>query len=259
MFLVPYFCMKFIANRPAMLIANSLILADLHLGIECGLGMECRVKKIIQSTIKEIKHLLKETGAKELVILGDVKHRITEMGSASETSELEWKIEQEVPLLLKEIRNTENTEVRIRIIKGNHDGGLKMETEDEIFLEEKGKRYCLIHGHKSPSPEAMKVDFLIMGHVHPAVSFKDRMGRRTVKKIWIKGMPMKKIKEIYSRMNPDIQFIVMPAFNEFITGSSVNEAGLTGPLLKKQMFKISQAQLFLLNGVEIDYKTLVRK
>jgi metallophosphoesterase superfamily enzyme len=50
----------------------------------------------------------------------------------------------------------------------------------------------------------------------------------------------------------------MPAFNEFITGSPVNEAGLVGPLLKRQMFKISQAQIFLLNGVELDFKTLIK-
>ena len=248
--------MKFIANEPAMLIGNSLIIADLHLGIECELGMECRVKNIIRNTVKKIMALLKETKARELIIIGDVKHRIIETGSSSETSELEWKVEQEIPLFFKEIQDEG---IRVRIIKGNHDGRLKMDMNDEIFIEENGEKYCLIHGHKSPSPDAMQADFLIMGHVHPAVSFKDKLGKRTVKKIWIRGEPMKKIKEKYSGMNPCIQFIVMPAFNEFITGSPINESGLTGPLLKKQMFKISKAQLFLLNGVEIDYKTLVMR
>ena len=51
--------MRFIANEPAMLIGKSLIIADLHMGIECELGMECRVKKIIQDSIQHIKRLLK--------------------------------------------------------------------------------------------------------------------------------------------------------------------------------------------------------
>jgi len=248
--------MRFIANEPAMLIGKSLIIADLHMGIECELGMECRVKKIIQDSIQHIKRLLKETDAKQLIILGDVKHRITETGSSSDTSELEWKVEQETPMVLKEIQDQG---IEIKIVKGNHDGRLKMPAEDEICIEEKGKKYCLIHGHKSPSQEAMQSDFIIMAHAHPAVSFRDRMGKRTVRKVWIKGKPSKALKEKYPDMNPEMQFIIMPAFNEFITGSPINEAGLVGPLLKKQMFKISKAQLFLLNGVEIDFKTLFKK
>jgi metallophosphoesterase superfamily enzyme len=134
-----------------------------------------------------------------------------------------------------------------------------MQAEDEIFLKEKSKKYCLIHGHKSPSPEALKSDFLIMGHVHPAVSFRDRLGMRTVKKIWIRGKFEKGIKERYPGANPNLKFIIMPAFNEFITGSSINETDLAGPLLKKEIFKITHAQLFLLNGVELDLKTLIRE
>jgi putative SbcD/Mre11-related phosphoesterase len=248
--------MKFIANEPAMLIGNSLIIADLHIGLECELGMECKAKKLIQDAIQHIKRLLKETGAKQLIILGDVKHRITEKGSLSDTSELEWKVEQETPAVLKEIQNQG---IEIIVVKGNHDGRLKMPTEDEICIEENEKKYCLIHGHKSPSQEAMRADFIIMAHAHPAVSFRDRMGKRTVRKVWVKGKPNKALKEKYPEMNLDMQFIIMPAFNEFITGSPINEAGLVGPLLKKQMFKISKAQLFLLNGVEIDFKTLFKK
>jgi len=253
--------MRFIANKPAMLIGHSLIIADLHIGVECGLGMECRVKRLIKDSISHVKQLLKETKAKEVIILGDVKHRIMETGSLESgveeqvASELEWKIEQEIPSLLQEIHEAG---AQVRIIKGNHDGRLKLRAEDEIFLEEKGRRYCLIHGHKAPSQEAMNVDFLIMGHAHPAVSFRDKMGMRTVRKAWIKGRPMKAIKVNYPGMNPNIGFIIMPAFNEFITGSPVNEAGLVGPLLKRQMFKISQAQIFLLNGVELDFKTLIK-
>ena len=149
--------------------------------------------------------------------------------------------------------------VGIRVIKGNHDGRLKMETVDEIFLEEKGSSFCLIHGHKFPSPEAMGADFIVMGHIHPAVSFIDRLGKRSVRKVWIKGGFEKGIAKEYPRANPNIKLIVMPAFNGFITGSPVNETRLEGFVLKRQMFKIAHAQLFLLNGVEIDYKTLIRK
>jgi len=244
--------MRFLAGKPAMLIGKSLALADLHIGIECRLGMECKVKSIIKGTIKEIKDLLKETKADELIIMGDVKHRIMEAGSASETSELEWKIEQVIPLFFKEIEEG----VNVRIIRGNHDGRLKMDVVDEIFIQDKGKTYCLIHGHKAPSPKAMETDFLVMAHAHPAVSFIDKLGKRSVMKAWIRGKPTKALREKYPEMNPNIEFIVMPAFNGFITGSPVNEEGLVGPLLKKQMFKISKAQLFLLNGVEIDYRTL---
>jgi len=253
--------MRFIANKPAMLIGHSLVIADLHIGIECELGMECRVKSLIRDSISHVKNLLKETKAKEVIILGDVKHRIMETGSLEGSfeeqvaSELEWKIEQEIPSLLQEIRDAG---AQVRIIRGNHDGRLKIQAEDEIFLEEKGKRYCLIHGHKAPSQEAMGADFVIMGHAHPAVSFRDKMGKRTVRKVWINGKPMKAMKAKYPGMNPYVRFVIVPAFNEFITGSPINEAGLVGPLLKRQMFKISQAQIFLLNGVELDFRTLIK-
>ncbi|MBN2518761.1 MAG: phosphoesterase, partial [Candidatus Altiarchaeota archaeon] len=69
--------MKFIPNRPAVLVGNMLVVADLHNGIEYELhkkGVE--VPSQTQAKLERLKSIIDETRPKRLVILGDLKHNI---------------------------------------------------------------------------------------------------------------------------------------------------------------------------------------
>ncbi|MEM0138075.1 MAG: hypothetical protein QW608_06705, partial [Thermoplasmata archaeon] len=69
----------FIFNKPAAFIESidSLVISDLHLGIE----NEIERKGVVissqdQQMLKELNELIDEIGAKNLIILGDIKHSI---------------------------------------------------------------------------------------------------------------------------------------------------------------------------------------
>jgi len=71
--------MKFIKNYPALFIPEikTLVIADLHIGIsyelyKSGINIPSQVKEMK----KTIEKLIKQTKAKRLIILGDIKHDV---------------------------------------------------------------------------------------------------------------------------------------------------------------------------------------
>ncbi len=107
---------------------NVLVVADLHLGL---------VKWYDRNIIDRLERMFYETEADEIIVLGDLKHRIGGM-----------KVELDLP---------------ITVVRGNHDGGLEgVDVVNYLILG----RFGLFHGHFVPDLNAKT---LVFAHAHPSV------------------------------------------------------------------------------------------
>jgi putative SbcD/Mre11-related phosphoesterase len=218
--------MKFIPNKPALLINGALVVADLHNGIEFELFKKgANVPSQTGKKLERLKEIIKETRPKKLVILGDFKHNVPI------TSRQE---EREVPLFLQELLKLVP---KVIITKGNHDGNIErlvppgVEVVDEFV--EKGVGY--FHGHKKPSAELLKQKLIICAHTHPSVMLRDIRGN--IQPAWIET----KVK------GSETEALIVPAFDDTTRGSSMNYSEPLGPFLKK-MIDLENAEVYLLDG-----------
>lgn len=250
-----------------------LILADLHIGWEVALAQEgihipSQTPKM-KDTLLKLIDLFKPTS---LLVLGDVKHTIAgvELG--------EW---QDIPDLFEALSQKVND---IKIILGNHDGNLepllpqsiKILPQTGIALFETG----FFHGNAWPSPELLQCRSLVMGHVHPTVTFRDPLGFRISAQVWVKAKLNKKslarafLKGMSVRLKSgedplnllnqrfNIRFkaselLIMPYFNSFLGGRPINRGTSArrgksveylGPILRSKSVDMENAETFLLDG-----------
>ncbi|MDI6826144.1 MAG: metallophosphoesterase [Candidatus Aenigmarchaeota archaeon] len=240
--------MKFIKNFPALFIPEikSLVIADLHIGLEyqlfkSGINIPSQVKEMK----KTVEKLIKQTKAKRLIILGDVKHDVPGIS----VQEL-----REIPEFLKSL----SRKIKIMICAGNHDSYLKEILPEDIKLHgTKGfkiKNFGFNHGHAWPSKELLTCDYLIISHTHPTIQFTDNFGYRIVEPVWIKSkIDQEKIKERYKvKKTGKLEVVIMPAFNDLLGGTPVNvkttSDELLGPLLKNDFVDMEIAEIYLLDG-----------
>ncbi len=197
---------EIIPNEPAMLLKGRkkiLLVADLHIGL---------VDFYDKVIIEKLKNLAEGVEADEVIVLGDVKHRI---GRYHKLEKL-----------------FDGFEIPLSVIKGNHDGGL------DCFevLSAKGIRigkFGLFHGHALPSDDVMEADVLIFAHAHPSVLIKDDIGGSKVR-VWIFGeFDGKKV-------------VVMPAFNDLCASTPVNVEKPAGVMFKR--WDYGSAEAIMLDG-----------
>jgi putative SbcD/Mre11-related phosphoesterase len=240
--------MRFIKNCPALFLEKIRVLAitDLHIGIEyelykSGINIPSQVKEIK----KILEDLIKQTRAKRLVILGDLKHDVPGIS---------YQEMREIPQLLKEL----SEKIKVGLCLGNHDTYVKQLSPEGIEIHEsrgfKIGKFGFLHGHTWPSKEIITCDCLIMGHTHPTIQFKDKFGYRIIEPVWIKGKIIpEKIKEKYKTDKiGKLEVVLMPAFNRLLGGTSVNikkkNDELLGPLLKNNFVNMDNVDLYLLDG-----------
>lgn len=211
----------FIKNEPAMKLKSSLIVADIHLGItrqmmENGILLPSQAAGMAD----KINMLGQRTKSRNLVLLGDVKHKVPG------TSYQEMK---EIPEFLDKLKFK-----KITIVKGNHDGNIErlVDGKANIVKSVRISGWLLTHGHMSSNAKK-----IIIGHNHPCVYFVDQMKARYTEKVWVHYVGKKEI-------------IWMPAFNE-LCGCAVinNDAAGLGPIARKM--DLAQARAFLLDGTDI--------
>jgi len=232
--------MKFL-TEPALLIGKTLIIADLHLGIEyeifkSGITIPSQVEKIE----KRIVSLLRQTKAKHLVILGDIKHQVPSIS---------WQEYKEIPRFLEHF-----SKIKVSIVKGNHDGNIERLAPKNVEIYEpsgfKIGNVLLTHGQAWPNESDLDAEYILMGHVHPAVEF--WTGKfRTVEPCWVKcKVDNKRFEEKFDVKTEFKQGIVMPAFNHLIGGMAFNSKDFEplGPLLKNEVLKWRDSEVYLLDG-----------
>jgi len=229
---------QFITGQPAMIVEEYIILADIHLGITLdfykrGVNFPSQLKTLVD----KINNLKRLTKAKKLVILGDLKNKIT--GIAHK----EWS---EIPAFLESLKFD-----KIVIVKGNHDGNIekliqpclrkKVSVRKSFSL---GNCY-FTHGHRNDNT---KKPVIIIGHSQPHVEFRDRMRAYYTQPVWIRG-----------KIKGGQELIIMPAFNPLSGATIINRERLLGPIAKKLS---PQAHAFLLDGTDLgtiaDLRRMIR-
>jgi uncharacterized protein len=196
-----------------LLIDDTLVIADLHLGYEQSLNMDgIMVPKFqYQKILERILEILDKTNAKQVVINGDLKH---EFGRITRQ---EWKESLNFIQFLKE--NFDD----VVLLKGNHDNYtqfIAQKTDLEVYESYALEEFIIMHGDKIPQDLMDKKELtIIIGHEHPCIGI--RNGERLEKmKCFLKGS--------YKEKN----LIVMPSFNFVSEGSDILHEKPLSPFLK---------------------------
>jgi len=239
---------QFLTNYPAVYIKEEKILAiaDVQIGLEHELYKKgIYIHPQVPKFLKTLNQLIKLTKAKKLMILGDLKHQVPGI-NLRETRELPKFFDG---LLGK---------VEIIFVKGNHDtdmGGI-IPSEVKVF-DGKGtkiRNYGFFHGHAWPLKEITKCDYIFMGHMQPAVEFKDSFGFRMLEQVWIKGKFEKKsfMKKYKIDETGELNLIVLPAFNPLLGSAIVNKKNKKEHgFLRKEVFNIGKSSAYLLDGTNL--------
>jgi putative SbcD/Mre11-related phosphoesterase len=264
-----------IQPHPAFLLRRKsegvLVVADLHLGweaplIQRGVHIPSQTPRILNKLLQLIK-MCKPT---RLIFLGDVKHAIAKVEME------EWR---DIPDFFEALEKTVSD---IQVIPGNHDGNLEPLLPENIkILRSTGAVFGnigLFHGHAWPTPELLGCRSLITGHVHPMVAFRDPMGFRITRQVWVKAKcdGERLAKSLLERLgikgdaNPSLvlfdqfnvklrvsQIFIMPSFNQFLGGQPINEKkfgknaksrDFIGPVLRSGSINLTDAEIYLLDG-----------
>jgi metallophosphoesterase superfamily enzyme len=233
---------------------RALLVADVHAGVEVGLRYERGVELDDRADERRerICDLLAETDADQLVVLGDLAHRI----AAPEGEERE-----ELETLIRAVTDR----VPMTLVEGNHDAGVA-----EAFAGDHdvigasggvlGSNVGVCHGHTWPDPALLDADVVCMGHEHPQVRLEDPVGGSRVERAWLRGR-LDPAAFVEGEDTDDDAFgaaaagdppevVVFPAFNERSGGTWVNVDGQSflAPFLPEAL---PAGDAYLLDGTRL--------
>lgn len=192
----------------AVFYKKHLIIGDLQLGIE-GVAHQQGLllpKFQLQDILDRLSKIFAKVTAEVLVINGDLKHA---MGTILQQ---EWTdILQFFDFALHHVQ-------KIIIVRGNHDlviDPIAAKRNISVVESYRIADMLIFHGHKLVKETA---PFLVVGHEHPAVSFKDKPGE--IYKCFLVGQWKQST------------LIVMPSFNPLTGGSDVMRERFLSPYLQ---------------------------
>jgi len=235
------FPLKPVRDFPAALAGKTLVLADLHIGIEREYWrMGIRVSGLSRKARELVERVLDVTNPKRIVIAGDLKHNIPDFTR---------KEAQEVQSIFSLLEG----QGEVIIIKGNHDGDLEAILPRATIVPGSGikiGRIFYFHGHAWPDPEIFEADIAVMGHIHPAITLKHAFWSYT-DKCWVfTKLVGERLAKRYENAR-DLPLVVLPAFSPIITGSNVlDESQWIGPIGENKVFEIP-FDVFLLDGTYV--------
>jgi putative SbcD/Mre11-related phosphoesterase len=228
---------------PALRADEYLVIGDLHIGIEShlrtkGFHLTSRTDNMFDSIVEAAGD-----SASRLIVLGDVKDSVP--GSTKQ----EYR---EIPVFFERLLERFDS---VDVVRGNHDtsieeflpGHVRLRPASGMRVEDTG----FVHGHTWPSEEVMASETLVMAHNHPAVMFRDGVGRQVNERCWVRGM-FKDASSIKYDKHPK-NFIIIPAFNRMLGGYPVNIIGepLLGPIMGGDLLDLENSTVHLLDGVDL--------
>jgi putative SbcD/Mre11-related phosphoesterase len=220
-------------NRPIAFVKELSLLAitDLHLGIEFELRKKgINVSLQAEKFLKILEEAKKETNAKKIVAIGDVKHKVP----AASAKEIEYVREF--------FENLSKIFEEIFICKGNHDDMLEEILQDYKVYGARGfkiKDYGFFHGHAWPFSKLWNCKTWIIGHLQAAIEIR-------------KGN-FKKIEKVIMKARPKIEkgklqeIIILPAFSD-LAGSLLLNKELPSDFLFERIVDINNSEVYLLDG-----------
>ena len=197
--------LEIIEGTPLIYISelSAIACADLHLGYEGVMSKNgIFLPKVNLKKIEEVLgKAISKKRPKRIIVDGDIKNEFSEV-HVEEFNEL-----YEFVNFLRDSGIEE-----IILIKGNHDNfvdRLKSSLDIKIYAQEALiGNYLFFHGEELPREKKGK--WLIMGHVHPAITLYNDVGAKEKLKCFLFG--------VYGRR----KILVLPAMNYFAEGVSVN-------------------------------------
>ncbi len=200
---------------------DALVVADLHLGIEYALALKGVYLPAYQfkEIIGILDSYLDRYKPAKLIIVGDLKH---EFGQKT------WQEHRETLELLESMRRRG---INLVLVRGNHDNFIRgvlernnVDFRDPVYIE---NEYLFIHGHKElpTSIDLSSIKYIVMGHEHPAIMFRDEVGSKDKFPTFLFG-----------DLDVSKKLIVLPALSPVATGVEVNVADSSdflSPILRK--------------------------
>ncbi len=268
---------KPVADQPALLVEvngkRAIVIADLHLGWEVTLARQgIHVPSQVPRLLEKLRKILEDTRPDLLILLGDVKHTVSKVEFE------EWKFVPEFFDKLVEIIPS------VEVVPGNHDGNLEPLTPPSVKINKSNGMILwdtvgLFHGHAWPAPLLLGCKYLVMGHLHPVVVFKDPLGFRITRQAWVRaksegkklaegilkredakfeGDPAEEAQKKFGVSITDADCIIMPSFNEYLGGQPINKSyqeGWTelfkeymGPVLRSGAVDFENGEAYLFDG-----------
>jgi len=180
-----------------------LVISDLHIGYENSLNSSGVFLPRFQfeQILGDLKKIFLKIGkVKEVIINGDLKH---EFGRISEQ---EWSETLKILNFLKE-----NSE-KIVLVLGNHDKSLEPIARrmkiDVVDFYVRGNT-CFSHGERLiPKCFDKKIERIVLGHRHPAVSISDKYKEERYKCFLVGNYKKKEV-------------VILPSFFPLIEGSDI--------------------------------------
>ncbi|MEM3715597.1 MAG: metallophosphoesterase [Candidatus Bathyarchaeia archaeon] len=252
---------------------KTLVISDVHLGWEAALSEEgIHVPSQTSKLIRRLERIISLEKPDCLIVLGDVKHTIEKIEIE------EWR---DVPFFFEKIRGKVSS---VKVVPGNHDGnievllpeGIEIAPQQGVIVGSVG----LFHGHAWPDIKMLGCETLVIGHIHPTVTFRDPMGFRITNQVWVKapcdrdmivrsmlkhyGVKFKReedpknlLKAKFS-IEPKVKnLLIMPSFNDILGGRAINRASIAGeavfkdfvgPILRSRSVILEKSEIYLLDG-----------
>ncbi len=230
-----------VTGYPAALAGKTLVLADLHMGIEREYWRAgIRVSGISRKTYELLNRLLDATNPKRIVVVGDLKHNVPDF-TRREAEEV------------RRVYELMEGQGEVIIVKGNHDGDLEAILPQATIVPPKGIKLggiFFFHGHAWPDPDVFSAKIAVMGHIHPAVTIGDAFWRYT-DKCWVfTEIRAERIADKYASPR-NVPLVILPAFSPAITGANVLDVSQwIGPLGERRAFR-TPLRIFLLDGTYV--------
>ncbi|MDR3075085.1 MAG: metallophosphoesterase [Candidatus Methanoplasma sp.] len=228
---------------PALRADEHLVIGDLHIGIESH--MRSKGFHLTSRTDSMFDSIMEAAGdsASRLIVLGDVKDSVP--GSTKQEY-------AEIPVFFERLLERFDS---IDVVRGNHDTNIEEFLPGHVRIVPasgmKREGIGFIHGHTWPSEDVMDSETLVMAHDHPAVMFRDGVGRQVNEPCWVRGSFLDTSSDRYRTLPR--RFIIIPAFNRMLGGSPVNIIGepLLGPVMGGGLLDLGNATVHLLDGIDL--------
>lgn len=256
-----------ILEEPALKVKNneiSLVIADIHLGIEWDLYRSgITLPSRMEERLERIRGYVQENSPDRVILLGDVKHNVPQVS---------WQEKDEIPRFLETLAEY----AHVDIFPGNHDGGIELLFNRQKNIRVHSARGAVLdgvgyfHGHTWPAPELLAASNVVTAHNHPTVRFTDAFGYSIVEPAWVRTkFKPDVLKGLFGNLDfenrlhwADPELFIMPAFNELCGGVPFNEStqeDLLGPVFSSGGIELENAEIYLLDGTRLGLIKNIRK
>lgn len=235
--------------KPGRTGARTLVVADLHLGLGASRERPTGPPEGSAPTFAaSLRALAERTGARRLVVAGDVKHPIVGTPPALR------------PVIFDFFASLLEEGLSVEVVLGNHDVGLTRCLPREVRVH--GATGAVIdgvgvfHGHAWPSDEVLRARTLAVGHLHPgyrlAPNPDDPMGKR---RCWVRlELPARsRPTRSKSRRLGARELIVLPAYNPLAGTEALNRERPTRgrSFLYRRFLALGICRAYLLDGTDL--------